>query len=153
MCRREEGLPSSLAPGRRPRTTLTPSLAARDGDPYLAFGTPGGDQQDQWSLLFLLHHIHHGMNLQEAIDAPALHTDHLPSSFWPRGYRAGSVTLESRFPESTFTDLARRGHVVTRAEAWTEGRLCACGVENENGTRIVKAAANPRTMMGYAVGR
>ncbi|HYZ43150.1 MAG TPA: gamma-glutamyltransferase family protein, partial [Stellaceae bacterium] len=67
----EDGLPASLAPGKRPRTTLSPSLAFRNGEPYLAFGTPGGDQQDQWSLLMFLHHVHHGMNLQEAIDCPA----------------------------------------------------------------------------------
>ncbi len=77
----DEGSPSALAPGKRPRTTLTPSLALRDGEPYLAFGTPGGDQQDQWTLLFFLRHVHHGMNLQEAIDAPTFHTEHMPSSF------------------------------------------------------------------------
>jgi gamma-glutamyltranspeptidase/glutathione hydrolase len=64
----EEGLPASLAPGKRPRSTLSPSLAFRDGQPYMVFGTLGGDQQDQWSALMLLHHIHHRMNLQEAID-------------------------------------------------------------------------------------
>jgi gamma-glutamyltranspeptidase/glutathione hydrolase len=80
----EEGLPASLAPGKRPRTTLSPSMGFKDGKPYLAFGTPGGDQQDQWSLLMFLHHVHHRMNLQEAIDCPAFHTEHMPSSFYPR---------------------------------------------------------------------
>ena len=68
------GLPNSLAPGKRPRTTLSPGLALRGGEPYLAFGTPGGDQQDQWTLGFFLNHVLFGMNLQEAIDAPAFHT-------------------------------------------------------------------------------
>ena len=75
----EPGLPATLAPGKRPRTTLSPSLALRDGEPYLAFGTPGGDQQDQWTLAFFLNHVHFGMNLQQAIDAAEFHTRHFPS--------------------------------------------------------------------------
>ena len=148
-----EGLASSLKPGTRPRTTLTPTIALRDGAPYLAFGTPGGDQQDQWSALLFLHHVHHGMNLQQAIDAPAFHTDHLQSSFWPRQFRRGSVTIENRFPRATLDALARRGHRLTEAEPWTEGRLSACATEIDQGVRIVKAAANPRNMQGYAVAR
>src|SRR5262249_50849465 len=76
--------PNALVPLKRPRTTLSPSLALRDGEPYLAFGTPGGDQQDQWTLLFFLAHVLFGCDLQEAIDAPAFHTNHFPSSFYPR---------------------------------------------------------------------
>ncbi|MBL8697850.1 MAG: gamma-glutamyltransferase family protein [Alphaproteobacteria bacterium] len=147
------GLASSLAPGRRPRTTLTPTIAYRDGAPYLAFGTPGGDQQDQWSALLFLHHVHHAMNLQAAIDAPALHTDHLASSFWPRGFRRRAVTLEDRFPQATRDELARRGHQVVVADGWTEGRLSACATVAADGLRLVKAAANPRTMQGYALAR
>ncbi len=149
----EEGLNTSLAPRRRPRTTLTPSFAYRDGKPYLAFGTPGGDQQDQWQLIMFLRHVHHGMNLQEAIDAPSFHTDHLPSSFWPRETALGSLTLESRFPEATIRELERRGHDVTVGEPWAEGRLCACGRERDGEDYIVKAAANPRGVQGYAVAR
>src|SRR4029077_6887002 len=113
----EEGLPASLAPGKRPRSTLSPSLAFKDGEPYLAFGTPGGDQQDQWSLLMFLHHVHHGMNLQEAIDCPAFHTEHMPSSFYPRAADPGLVGLEGRFPEATRAELARRGHRIRVGEA------------------------------------
>src|SRR5206468_1446973 len=76
----EPGLPNSLAPGKRPRTTLTPSLALRGGVPALAFGTPGGDQQEQWQLCFWLAHTVFGRNLQEAIDSPAWHTTSFPSS-------------------------------------------------------------------------
>jgi gamma-glutamyltranspeptidase/glutathione hydrolase len=148
-----EGLPSSLVPGTRPRTTLTPSMVHRDGAPWLAFGTPGGDQQEQWSALLYLHHVHHAMDLQEAIDAPAFHTDHLVGSFWPRGFRPRAVTLESRFPEATRAELARRGHAVEVADAWSEGRLCACAIEMRGGTRVLKAAANPRGMQGYAAAR
>ncbi|WP_460070852.1 gamma-glutamyltransferase family protein [Streptomyces sp. YKOK-I1] len=152
----EEGLPNSLTPGRRPRTTLTPSLALRDGVPVLAFGTPGGDQQDQWQLHFFLAVAHHarvrgGLDLQGAIDAPNWHTDSFPSSFYPRGMRPGSVTVESRTPAEVVEGLRRRGHDVTVGAPWSEGRLCA--VARDPGTGILSAAANPRGMQGYAVGR
>jgi gamma-glutamyltranspeptidase/glutathione hydrolase len=149
----EEGLPASLEPGKRPRSTLSPSMAFKDGEPYLAFGTPGGDQQDQWSLLMFLHHVHHGMNLQEAIDAPSFHTEHMPSSFYPRGARPGVLALEGRFPEATRTELARRGHRVRVGEPWSEGRLSGCVREDTPEGRVLKAAANPRGMQGYAAGR
>jgi gamma-glutamyltranspeptidase/glutathione hydrolase len=149
----EEGLPASLAPGKRPRSTLSPSLAFKNGEPYLAFGTPGGDQQDQWSALLLLHHIHHGMNLQEAIDCPAFHTEHAPSSFYPRAAQPGLLALEGRFPEATRAELARRGHRLRVGEAWSEGRLSGCARERTPEGTVLKAAANPRGMQGYAVGR
>jgi gamma-glutamyltranspeptidase / glutathione hydrolase len=149
----EEGLPTSLAPGKRPRSTLSPSMAFKDGEPYLAFGTPGGDQQDQWSLLMFLHHVHHGMNLQEAIDCPAFHNEHMPSSFYPRAAQPGVLALESRFPEATRAALTRHGHRVRVGDAWTEGRLSGCAREETPEGRILKAAANPRGMQGYAVGR
>jgi gamma-glutamyltranspeptidase/glutathione hydrolase len=149
----EEGLPLSLAPGRRPRSTLTPSFAFKAGEPYMAFGTPGGDQQDQWSLLLFLHHVHHGMNLQEAIDCPAFHTEHMPSSFWPRAAKPGVVALEGRFPPATLAALRARGHELRVGEDWSEGRLSACAAERTPEGVVLKAAANPRGMQGYAVGR
>jgi gamma-glutamyltranspeptidase/glutathione hydrolase len=149
----EDGLPGSLAPGKRPRSTLSPSMAFKDGKPYLAFGTPGGDQQDQWSALMLLHHVHHGMNLQEAIDCPAFHTEHMPSSFYPRAAQPGLVALEGRFPEGTRAALVRRGHRLRVGEAWSEGRLSGCAREDTPEGRVLKAAANPRGMQGYAAGR
>jgi gamma-glutamyltranspeptidase/glutathione hydrolase len=149
----EEGLPASLAPGKRPRSTLSPSMAFKDGRPYLAFGTPGGDQQDQWSLLMFLHHVHHGMNLQEAIDCPAFHTEHMPSSFYPRAAQPGVVALENRVPEATCDALAQRGHRVRVGDPWSEGRLSGCAREETPEGRILKAGANPRGMQGYAIGR
>jgi gamma-glutamyltranspeptidase/glutathione hydrolase len=143
------GLASTLAPGRRPRTTLSPGLALRAGEPYLAFGTPGGDQQDQWSLAFFLNHVVFGMNLQEAIDAPAFHTDHFPSSFWPRGSRPRSLAIEDRAGERVIAQLRERGHEVAVQPAWSLGRLSA--VSRSGG--FLHAAANPRGMQGYAVGR
>ena len=102
----EEGLPGSLAPGKRPRTTLTPTLAHRDGEPYMVWGSPGGDQQDQWITQLFLRHVHCGMNLQEAIDAPAWHSEHFPSSFWPRTARPGVLVLEGRVPAETARGIA-----------------------------------------------
>ena len=146
----EEGLPSSLRPGARPRTTLSPGLALRDGKPYLAWGTPGGDQQEQWALHVFLRHVDLGLDLQEAIDAPEFHTDHLISSFYPRGFAPKSLALESRFSSRVVADLQRRGHEVTLWPAWSLGRVTAVAREPDG---LLKAAANPRGMQGYAVGR
>lgn len=152
----EEGLPNTLTPGRRPRTTLTPSLALRDGVPVMAFGTPGGDQQDQWQLHFFLAvalrgSVRGGLDLQGAIDAPNWHNDSFPGSFYPRGMRPGSVTVEARMDPGIGAELKRRGHRVTVGPPWSEGRLCA--VARDPLTGILSAAANPRGMQGYAVGR
>ncbi|MEU7722497.1 gamma-glutamyltransferase family protein [Streptomyces tibetensis] len=152
----EEGLPNSLTPGRRPRTTLTPSIALRDGVPVMAFGTPGGDQQDQWQLHFFLAvalrgPVRGGPDLQGAIDAPNWHNDSFPGSFYPRGMRPGSVTVESRTDPAVVEELRRRGHDVTVGGPWSEGRLCVVARDPETG--VLSAAANPRGMQGYAVGR
>ena len=145
----EDGLPNSLAPGKRPRTTLSPSLATREGR-ILSFGTPGGDQQDQWQLGFFLNHAGHGMNLQEAIDAPAWHTTAFASSFYPRA-TGDELFVESRVDSSVRDELARRGHRVTAVDPWSLGRLSAVSRDLETG--LLRAAANPRGMQGYAVGR
>lgn len=145
----DEAHPAALRPGKRPRSTLSPTMALRDGEPYLAWGTPGGDQQDQWIPQFLLRHLHAGMNLQEAIDAPAWHTEHFPSSFWPRTSRPGVLVLEGRVPAATVAELQRRGHVVEVGDPWSEGRLTAA---SRDGRRL-RAAANPRGMQAYAAGR
>ncbi len=147
----ERGLPNSLAPGKRPRTTLTPSLALRGGVPTLAFGTPGGDQQEQWQLCFWLRHAVEGLDLQAAIDAPAWHTTAFPSSFYPRESTAAEVVVESRLGDAVVADLRRRGHDVMVSGPWTLGRLSAVSRDPETG--ILRAAANARGMQGYAVGR
>jgi gamma-glutamyltranspeptidase / glutathione hydrolase len=143
------GLPATLAPGKRPRTTLTPTLALRDGEPYLAFGTPGGDQQDQWTLGFFLNHVHFGMNLQQAIDFPAFHSRHMPSSFYPREAFPKALDVEERVGEPVIGELRARGHEVTVQPPWSLGRVSA--VARRGG--MLYAAANPRGMQGYAVGR
>ncbi|MCC7282654.1 MAG: gamma-glutamyltransferase family protein [Acetobacteraceae bacterium] len=143
------GLPNSLEPRKRPRTTLSPGFALRDGRPWMAFGTPGGEQQDQWACAFFLRMVHHGLDIQQAIDAPGFHTEHWPSSFWPRPARPGRVVIEERFGSEVAAALAARGHAVETGPAWSEGRLSAARIEGG----LMKAGANPRGMQGYAVGR
>ncbi|KGM31997.1 gamma-glutamyltransferase family protein [Inquilinus limosus] len=146
----EPDLPTSLAPGKRPRTTLTPSLALRDGKPYLAFGSPGGDQQEQWQLQLFLRHVHHGLNLQEAIEQPMFHTAHFPSSFYPRERKPGHLLAEESFGPEVLAELRRRGHALEEAPEWTVGRLVAASRDPDG---LLHAAATPRLMQAYAVGR
>ena len=146
----EEGLPGTLAPGKRPRTTLTPTLALRDGAPYMAFGTPGGDQQEQWQLLFFLRHVHHGLNLQESIDLPMSHTSHFPSSFYPRDRKPGHLAVEASIGAAVIEQLRQRGHVVEEAAEWSVGRLTAASRDPDG---LLHAAATPRLMQAYAIGR
>jgi gamma-glutamyltranspeptidase/glutathione hydrolase len=144
-----EGLPSSLVPGARPRTTLSPTLVERDGAPYLVCGSPGGDQQDQWTPLLLLRHFHHRQNLQEAIDAPMFNSLHFPSSFTPRLSKPGALAIEDRFAPEALAELTRRGHKLNIVDGWSLGRLCAAS----SAGGLIKAAATPRLMEAYAIGR
>jgi gamma-glutamyltranspeptidase/glutathione hydrolase len=146
----EEGLPNSLEPGKRPRTTLSPTLAARDGEASLALGTPGGDQQDQWTLHVFLAHVHHGLDLQAAIDTPNHHTEAFPSSFYPRESIPRHVAVEERAGSDTIEGLRASGHDVEVSGPWTLGRVTAVGRESGG---ILKAGANPRGRQGYAAGR
>ncbi|MCB8823051.1 gamma-glutamyltransferase family protein [Microvirga rosea] len=146
----ESGLPASLEPGKRPRTTLTPTLAEKDGEPYMVFGSPGGDQQEQWQLLLFLRHVHHGLNLQEAIDLPMAHTAHFPSSFYPREQKPGHLAIEETFGKDVIDELRGRGHDVEAMPAWTVGRLVAASRDKDG---ILHGAATPRLMQAYAVGR
>ncbi|WP_394940331.1 gamma-glutamyltransferase family protein [Psychromicrobium sp. YIM B11713] len=147
----EPGGPASLEPGHRPRSTLTPTLLLKDGRAVSALGSPGGDQQDQWQLLFLLRTLVGGYSPQQAIDAPALHTTSLAGSFWPRTWEPGGAVVENRLGEEVITELEHRGHRVTRAGDWALGRLCVVGVDPAS--EVFYAAANPRGMQGYASGR
>lgn len=142
--------PNGLAPGKRPRTTLTPTLALRADEPYLAFGTPGGDKQDQWALHAFLRHVHHGMNLQEAVDAPGFYTDHLPSSFYPREWKPGHLAVEADFPDATLAELDRRGHKLEIFGRWGMYNSVTMAARDGN---VLRAAASPRRMQCYAFGR
>lgn len=145
----EEGLPTSLIPGARPRTTLTPTIAEKDGQ-RIAFGTPGGDQQDQWQLIWFLRFVNHGFGLQQGLDAALFHTEHFQSSFYPRAARPGEITIEPDFGETVIEELRARGHIVTVAPPMTVGRLTAAIRDADGGLR---AGATPRLMQAYAVGR
>ena len=146
----EAGLPDSLVPGKRPRTTLSPSLVKRSGVPYLAFGTPGGDQQDQWTLLFFLYHAEFGYDLQAAIDAANWHSTHFPSSFHPRESSPGELVAEAGLGRAVLDDLTSRGHKVVEAGEWSLGRVTAVSAGRGG---LLRAAADPRAMQAYAVGR
>jgi gamma-glutamyltranspeptidase/glutathione hydrolase len=143
--------PDALAPGKRPRTTLTPSLAMRDGHPWMVFGTPGGDQQDQWSLQFFLNVVDFGMDLQAAVDAPTFHTQHFPSSFYPHGAHPRRVVVEGRIPAAVRDELAAMGHDVRAAGDWAHGQVTA--VRFDRATGLIEGAASPRGMTAYAIGR
>ena len=147
----DERAPAALRPGTRPRTTLTPTMVLRDdGSPYLCLGTPGGDGQDQWQTICLLRLLHHGLNLQEAIDAPSFHSEHFPSSFYPRHAFPRRLLIEDRFGDDVLSTLAGRGHQIVPSDSWSEGRLCAASQSPDGALR---AGANPRGMQNYAVGR
>jgi gamma-glutamyltranspeptidase/glutathione hydrolase len=146
----EPGLPTSIGPRRRPRTTLSPTLVLRDGAPELACGTPGGDMQDQWQVPFLLRHLLGGQDLQAAIDAPMWHTTHHVASFEPRTVGVLGVHVEDRAGEDVIADLRRRGHLITVTGPWSLGRLSAAGIRPDG---LLRAAATSRGAQAYAVGR
>lgn len=139
-----------LDPGKRPTTTLTPSLVMRDSQPYMVFGTPGGDQQDQWTLQFFLNHADFGMNVQQALDMPAVHTTHFPASFWPHEAHPGVVHVEPRIPEEVMEGLRRKGHRIVVDRPWSHGRCLAIRYDPETG--VMFGGASPRTGDPYAIG-
>jgi gamma-glutamyltranspeptidase/glutathione hydrolase len=120
----------------------------RDGEPWLAYGTPGDDRQEQWALHTLLRHVDRGLDLQAAVDAPEWHTLHLVASFAPRGIEPRSLYVESRFGEEVIAELRRRGHDVTVTGPWELGRTSA--VRRDGG--LLAAAATTRAT-GSAVCR
>jgi len=151
QCWLDPAAPSALMPGRRPRMTLSPTLVVAGDEPVAALGTPGGDDQDQWQLLYLLRTLAGGHTPQQAIDAPMLSSASFPNSFWPRAWNPAALLVEERFGEALLADLDRRGHRITRNGPWSLGRLSA--VTRDPATGRLGAAANPRGMQGYAVGR
>ena len=139
-----------LEPGKKPSTTLTPSLVMRDGRPYMVFGTPGGDNQDQWTLQFFLNHVDFGMNVQLALDQPTVHIRHVPGSFWPHAAYPGRVYVEPRIPEKVRAGLAERGHEVVVSPPWSHGRCLAIRYDPESG--VMFGGASPRRAEGQAIG-
>ena len=145
------GHPNALAPGKRPRTTLSPTLVLRDGEPHMVFGTEGGDNQDQWTLQFFLNVVEFGLDLQEAIDAPLFNTAHMPDSFHPHDHHPASLLVEGRIPQETRDALAAMGHDMYVLGDWDSGQVTAARITPETG--LLEAAASPRTGAPYAVGR
>jgi gamma-glutamyltranspeptidase / glutathione hydrolase len=138
----DENHPNALVPGKRPRTTLTPSLAMRGAEPYLAFGTPGGDQQDQWTFQFFLNVVEFGMNLQEAIEAPKFSTPHFPSTFYPHNSMPGVLRVEERVDPRTRQALAARGHKIEVRPPWSEGHVLAVSIDRTSG--LLTGGCDPR---------
>ena len=142
--------PNALAPRKRPRATLTPSLATRDGEPEMVFGTPGGDSQDQWTLQFFLNYVQFGMDLQQALDEPSVHSIHFPSSFYPRAAYPGKLMVESRVSGETIAELERRGHKVELSGGWSHGKTMAIRIDRDRG--VIHGAASAKGGIGYALG-
>jgi gamma-glutamyltranspeptidase / glutathione hydrolase len=142
--------PNCIQPGKRPRTTITPSLVLHKNQPLLAFGTLGGDDQDQWTLQFFLNYLEFGMNLQEALDAPTFNTEHFHESWSGHKVHMGLLSVESRISPAVLEELRRRGHKVTVAGPWSNGRVLAIRRDMQHG--IIEAAASPRGETGYAIG-
>jgi gamma-glutamyltranspeptidase/glutathione hydrolase len=142
--------PNALEPHKRPRATLTPTIVTKDGKPYFAFGTPGGDSQDQWTLQFFLNHVDFGMNLQEALDAPAVHSLHFPSSFYPREAYPARLEAEDRIAPDVIAELERRGHEVIVTAGWVMGKCMGIRYDVERG--VIMGAASAKGSIGYALG-
>ena len=141
--------PNALEPRKRPRATLTPTMVTRSGEPFMAFGTPGGDSQEQWTIQFFMNHVDFGMNLQEALDAPTVHTTHFPSSFYPRAAFPARVVAESRIPADVLGELERRGHEIERTDAWANGKVMGIRWHADKG--VIAGAASAKNNIGYAM--
>ncbi len=141
--------PNALQPRKRPRATLTPTIVTQGNSPFMAFGTPGGDSQEQWTIQFFLNHVEFGMNLQEALDAPTLHSVHFPSSFYPRAGFPARVVAESRIPSDVLKELGRRGHEVELADAWANGKVMGIRWHSDRG--VIAGAASAKNTIGYAM--
>lgn len=139
-----------LEPGKKPSTTLSPSLVMKREKPYMTFGTPGGDQQDQWTLQFFLNHADFGMNIQLALDKPTVHSTHFPGSFWPHAAHLGVLHVEPGVPEEVILGLKKKGHKVTVDEPWSHGRCLA--IQYDVDTGLISGGASPRGMKAYAMG-
>jgi gamma-glutamyltranspeptidase/glutathione hydrolase len=134
--------PNVVAPGKRPRTTLTPSLAFKGGKPWMTFGTMGGDNQGQWLLQFFLQRAAFGMELQEAIEQPRLSTEHFPGFFAPHRGVPNRVRIEARFGGKVLDELRRRGHDLDVAPDWSEGFVSGAQIDEASG--VLEAGCDPR---------
>lgn len=141
--------PNVVAPGKRPRITLTPTLVLKGGEPFMVLSTPGGDNQDQALLQVLLNIIEFGMNPQEAVEAPRFDTQHYVSSFDDHEFLPGSLNVESRVGLKAIQELSQKGHKVKVQGEW--GTLSSPTVITyDPKTGVAAAGADPRRSR-YAV--
>lgn len=145
----DESRPNAYAPRKRPRATLTPSLAVKDGKPWLVFGTPGGDGQDQWTLQAFLNLVHFNMTPAEALEAPTFTVHSFPSSFYPRASVPRMVACESRIPLAVLKRLQDMGHEIEVDDAFSHGKPSMIQI-NQDGS--LTAAISSRGEIGYAIG-
>jgi gamma-glutamyltranspeptidase/glutathione hydrolase len=117
----------------------------------MVFGTEGGDNQDQWTLQAFLNVVEFGMDVQQALDAPLVHTEHFPSSFYPHEMVTAGLSVEGRFPTETIEVLEGMGHAVTVVPDWDSGHVTMARITPDTG--LLEAGASPRSMAAYAVGR
>lgn len=141
--------PNVVAPGKRPRITLTPTLVLKNNEPFMVLSTPGGDNQDQALLQVLLNVIEFGMNPQEAVEAARFDTQHYVSSFDDHEFLPGSLNVESRVGLKTIQELNNKGHKVKVQSEW--GTLSAPTVIiYDPKTGVSSGGADPRRSR-YAV--
>jgi gamma-glutamyltranspeptidase/glutathione hydrolase len=142
--------PNALAPRKRPRATLTPTLVMENETPFMVFGTPGGDTQEQFSLQFFLNYVDFGMNIQAALEAPTVYSVHFPSSFYPRSAYPGCMFAEDRIPKRIIAGLKRRGHEVTVVDGWNNGKVM--GIRYDASRGIILGGVSPRKQIGFCAG-
>lgn len=122
-----------VEPGKRPRATLTPSLALKDGRPFLSFAVQGGDAQDQNLLQFFLNMVEWGMNVQQAAEAPNINSNQMLGSFGAHEIRPGGLLLQESVPPWVQAELRRMGYTTRTAER-TSGPINAIFFDWEHGT-------------------
>jgi gamma-glutamyltranspeptidase / glutathione hydrolase len=135
------GHPNELAGGKRPRITLSPTLVLKDGKPYLALSTPGGDNQDQSLLQILLDVVQFGMNAEQSIEAPRFQTRHLVSSFDNHAMNPGDLLLDERINSAVMTELAERHHHIGTRSRWSSGAAPVMIRVTPGG--VIEAGADP----------
>ena len=138
--------PNIVAPHKQPRTTISPTLVRKNGQPWMVYGSMGGDQQDQWMLQFVLNRAVFGMTIAEAIEAPKFSSQHVPGFFAPHERIPNQVQIERGVGDKAISDLRERGHKVEVAPDWTEGFLLA--IERDPETGLLEAGYDPRGAKG-----
>jgi gamma-glutamyltranspeptidase/glutathione hydrolase len=136
-----EGHANQLAPGKRPRVTLSPTLVTKGDDFFLAESTPGGDNQDQTLLQVLLNIIEFKMTPQEAVEAPRFQSQHYYNSFGYHEFTPGQVQIEGRIPRSTMQQLANWGHLVIPSDDWSNTSAPTVIVQQDG---VLHGGADPR---------